>query len=375
MAVPSSGQLREYADIGVELGVAQSNVSLRGMSQTAGFSAPDAMSEFYGYSSMTPTDHYDTISYTGNGVDPTNITGLSFKPSIVFISTVNINGWPKYWFYEKDLNSIWKLETTGRNPAQNASTDDEMRSFNSNGFTVGDDTQVNSNGLPYVAYCFRAGSSFVTNSNGSISSYVSANTAAGFSIARYTGTAVAGSVGHGLDSTPDLIITKSEQRSEWWGVQTSISGVWQYGATRGDLASTEVSKDGTNTVTSANSSSFSIGTHADINLNSYGYVSYCFHNVNGYQKVGTYVGNGVSRNIDTGFQARFIWIKSGAKTGDSVGDWHMFSSEIGFNLINLTNNNNWVNSSIVISNSSGFRLNNGSSLNESGKTFLYLAIA
>jgi hypothetical protein len=250
-----------------------------------------------------------------------------------------------------------------------------MRSFNSNGFTVGDDSQVNANGNPYIAYCFRAGSSFVANYNGSISSYVSANTAAGFSITRWNGTSVAGSVGHGLDSTPDLIMIKSEQRSDSWSVQTSISGVWQYGVTRGDLSTTEVSVAGTNTVTSANSSSFSLLNNNDVNRNTYDYVAYCFHNVAGYQKVGTYVGNGVSRNIDTGFQARFIWIKSGAKTGDSTGSWHLFSSEIGFNLINITENNNWVNYSIVTSISTGFRLNDGPSLNESGKTFLYLAIA
>ena len=63
MAVPSSGQLREYADIGVELGVAQSNVSLRGMSAIAGFSTPDAMSEFYGYSGCTT----DTLQIFGDG--------------------------------------------------------------------------------------------------------------------------------------------------------------------------------------------------------------------------------------------------------------------------------------------------------------------
>ena len=62
MAVPSSGQLREYADIGVELGVAQSNVSLRGMSNTAGFSSPDAMSEFYGYSAATIFDDLDPFN-------------------------------------------------------------------------------------------------------------------------------------------------------------------------------------------------------------------------------------------------------------------------------------------------------------------------
>ena len=104
MAVPSSGQLREYADIGVELGVAQTNVSLRGMSQTAGFSAPDAMSEFYGYSSGTQNtldilgDGSCIATYTQNntgndlsGNYNANVVGASYIPSI-FDTSQDLNG-------------------------------------------------------------------------------------------------------------------------------------------------------------------------------------------------------------------------------------------------------------------------------------------
>ena len=115
MAVPSSGQLREYADIGVEIGVAQSNVSLRGMSQTAGFSSPDAMSEFYGYSSSTvgqldilgdgsciaafnlDNNLNNLAGGAGTGVDFTYQTGLSnqsAKGDTNYSASIILNGVP-----------------------------------------------------------------------------------------------------------------------------------------------------------------------------------------------------------------------------------------------------------------------------------------
>ena len=321
MAVPSSGQLREYADIGVELGVAQSNVSLRGMSQTAGFSAPDAMSEFYGYSAVTPTDNFKSLVYIGDGLEPSAKTGLNFQPSFVWV-TARLAGYPNYLFYRQDPTSIWKLGSYQNNAPTNAATDDEMLSFDSNGFTTGNDAQTNQNGVQFSSWSWNAGT-FASNFNGSITSYLSANPNGGFSIVRHAATGASGTIGHGLNSAPKLILSKSEGSAQAWNAQCGVTGSFEYGVRAGSFSSNSSGSSVTNAITSANSTVFGVGNNATVN-GSGNFVHFCFADVTGYQKIDKYIGTGANQSITTGFPVKWLMIKSGTAAGDAVGNWHVF---------------------------------------------------
>jgi len=93
-----------------------------------------------------------------------------------------------------------------------------LSSFNSNGFTAGNDVSTNGSGETFVGWQWNAGGSTVTNTSGSISAQVRANATAGFSVVTYTGTGSTGTVGHGLGVAPKMIISKNRLAAEEWRV-------------------------------------------------------------------------------------------------------------------------------------------------------------
>ena len=166
----------------------------------------------------------------------------------------------------------------------------ELTSFDSDGFTLGNATQVNDNAGPntYVSWNWLAGGTAVSNSDGTITSSVSANTKAGFSIVSYTGTGSAATVGHGL-STPELYIVKSRSLATSWvtyhknAASSPEDGYLVLNGTD-KFFDTITWND-----TAPTSSVFSLGpTGYSSNNSGATYIAYCFHSVEGYSKIGSY---------------------------------------------------------------------------------------
>ena len=216
-----------------------------------------------------------------------------------------------------------------------------------------------------------------SNSDGSITSSVSANQDAGFSIGTFTGTGSAGTLGHGLSSAPEGIILKSRGSTANWlvfhkNITNSPTHIMFLDATN---ASTDQSRFND---TNPTSSVFSVGPNNAENQSGIGYVFYCFHGVEGYSKFGGYTGNGSSDGtfVFTGFRPAWVMVKRDSATEN----WRMQDSKrLGYNPegkelyadLNLAEASN---SFDMVSN--GFKIRNTSNgYNASGSTYIYFAFA
>jgi len=262
-----------------------------------------------------PTVHMNTVTYAGTGASQTIAVG--FQPDLVWAKCRNTA--VSYVLYDS-------VRGTGRLESNNANaegTRDGFAGFDSNGFDVDDDGGGGGinypSGRTYVAWNWKAGGTAVSNTDGTITSSVSANTTAGFSIVSYAGSGSAGdTVGHGLSQTPDLIIIKNRSGITNWVVNSpSIDSTFTKWAMKLDI-SQAISTDSTiwnNTAPGA--SVFTLGTAGESNRNNPdNYMAYCFHSVEGYSKIGKYKGNGNADGtfIYTGFRPAFIIVKNTAQT-------------------------------------------------------------
>jgi hypothetical protein len=196
--------------------------------------------------------------------------------------------------------------------AETASTGNRVSAVNSDGFQIaGNAPNLNASTYTYVAWNWKAGGTAVTNTAGSITSTVSANPSAGFSIVTYTGTGANATVGHGLGVAPRMIIVKCRNGVTNWPVyHASLSG-----GANDYLILDATNAKATNVVvwnnTSPTSTVFSVGTDTFINGASNTYVSYCWTEVPGYSKFGSYVGNGSTDGpfVYCGFRPNFVMTK------------------------------------------------------------------
>jgi hypothetical protein len=214
------------------------------------------------------------------------------------------------------------LQLASNSTGSDQSTTDGITSFNSNGFSLGAGTQQyssNTNSQTYVAWQWDAGTSTVTNTSGTISSQVRANTSAGFSVVTYTGTGSASdTVGHGLGLAPAMVITKRRNGSGNWMVKHQSLASSHNLLLEETLASTNVttsfSSGGIANLSSSTTFGFlngTAGTPNNANTSGATYVAYCFSEVAGYSRFGSFTGNGSSDNafIYTGFRPRYVLIK------------------------------------------------------------------
>ena len=246
-----------------------------------------------------------------------------------------------------------------------------LTSFNADSFSLGAYDGRTNELVDYVAWCWKAGGAAVSNTDGTITSQVSANQDAGFSIVEWSADGSSnGQVGHGLSATPELVITKSLSSSGWWILTTAIDGSLDY--LRLDTTAAKVNTSGL--------------TISSTTITNWGYasedvVAYCFHSVSGYQKVGSYTGTGASGNsVTTGFQPRFLMIKSSS----NAEPW--FILDAARDTSNPRDNRLMADSSAaeddgsvhtVNFDSNGFTANGtvANGTNGSGVTYIYLAIA
>jgi len=331
----------------------------------------------------TGTDHFSPVIYTGNGGTQA-VTGVGFKPDFI---------WNKNRDESHDHNATDSNRGVqkGLNPNTSAVEGNQapfgVTSFDTDGFTVADNSgggaSVNGNGYDYVAWCWKAnGGSTSSNVNGSITSTVQANTTAGFSIVTYTGNnASSATIGHGLDSAPQLIFVKARNHNSGWPTLFNDGSYSNYG-----IRLNQSGVDTNNATvffnnTAPTNSVFSVGSADEVN-DGYNYVAYCWHSVAGYSKVGSYTGTGnIGLTESLGFQARFIMVKKVAPSGDR---WLMADTSRHA----ATNNDAFLDATSTLSErdfnctngitftSSGFTVNTtDGSFNTSGGTYIYLAFA
>ena len=334
--------------------------------------------------SVVNTENFAPKLYSGNGTSATSIntiTGLGFQPDLVWIKNRdNANS----HFLTDSVRGAGNYLLSDSTNAEDSTS--RFNSFNSDGFTVSTDTNLlNNSSYDYVAWCFKGGGAAVSNTDGSITSTVSANQDAGFSIVKYSGQSGTQTIGHGLDSAPEMIFIKT--------INASNSNDWTvYNISLGnnkriylDETSASVSTGAFNN-TSPTSDVFSVGNgYLELNYAGSDYIAYCFHSVDGYQKVGSYTGNATSGNVvTTGFRPRFVIIKGVSGTSaatnwtmvDSVRDTGTVIDKIIYaNLSNAETDFN--NARAVEFTDTGFELYSTGSddLNDSSTTYIYLAIA
>ena len=252
-------------------------------------------------------------------------------------------------------------------------------SFNNGSYTTGSDDWAT--GVTIVDWIWAANGSGVTNTAGSITSTVSANTTSGFSVVTYTGTGSAATVGHGLGVAPSMIICKGRSvGGNYWQTQHSALG-----ATKALFLNTTDAAF-TNAAywnnTAPTSTVFSLGGNTDANGNGTTYVAYCFAPIAGYSAFGSYTGNGSADGpfVYCGFRPAYVMIKATGGTGLNWGVW-----DVARNTYNLEQLSLYANSSTAEINatdlsfdgvSNGFKVRGTSNgINQSGLTFIFMAFA
>jgi hypothetical protein len=257
-----------------------------------------------------------------------------------------------------------------------------LTAFTADGFSLGDRFETNNNGSSFVAWAWDAGSSTVTNTQGSISSQVRANASAGFSVVTYTGTGANATVGHALGVAPGMVIVKRRNSTGNWQVRhtsIAVANSIQLNLTNAAASATTVWNS-----TAPSSTVFSIGTDATVNANTATYVAYCFAPVAGYSSFGSYTGNGSTDGpfVYTGFRPRWVMVKNSS----SSGDWNIWDSARDIdNVIDLRLRANTSESETSLTNafnnadflSNGFKVRGSAGLdtNTNGNTYVYIAFA
>ena len=328
---------------------------------------------------------FNTVLYTGNG-GTQSITSLDFQPDLVWIKSRDNANFEHAIFDSVRGAGTSKVLSSNTTNAEGWTIAAPMTSFDSNGFTVeprsdgNANNLVNKSGEALVAWCWKASNESTINNNGSIPSVVSANPAAGFSVVSYTGTGSVGSIGHGLSSAPELIIMKNRDGTNGWVVRSSALGNG-YLLLNSSSAYSSTAFWGTPT-----DSVFSITSNSSGTLLNNKHIAYCFHSVDGYQKVGSYSGTGLTGNvINVGFKPQFILLKN-TSSGTNGDGWFMFdTTRSGSDVINVNLQANTPDAesgpyayTITVSDN-GFEptgsFANFTGTNASGNTYIYLAIA
>jgi len=331
-----------------------------------------------------PSEHFNTVPYAGDSVTPTTKTGVGFQPDFVWIRNRTQPGYSALYDSVRGAG-LGKALASEMTSAEGIGEDyGYVSSFASDGFglTVGVtayDT-VNRSGSNYVAWNWLAGGAGSLNEVGSIDSTVSANTTAGFSIVSYTGTGSVATIGHGLGSVPKMILVKNRDAADAWQVYHSAntaSPETDY-LVLNTTAATADSATRWNDTTPT-SSLFTIGTGVEVNTSSEDYIAYCFADVKGYSKFGSYIGNGNADGtfVNTGFKPAWVMIKMSSSTSN----WTILDNlREGYNVDNdplYANTSSAEGTTDLIDIlSNGFKLRSSdASINTSGGTYIYMAFA
>ena len=324
--------------------------------------------------------HFQIALYTGNGGTQsiTNDGNSNLKPDFMWIKDRSASNDHK--LQDSTRGSTYTIESNTNTAQYNDTT--AITSFNTDGFTTGNNGNTNTNSNNYVGWQWKAnGGTTASNSSGNITSTVQANTTAGFSIVKYTGNGSSNqTVGHSLGVTPDCLI--------WKNYDTDTSGwnwkIWHKALTGTNIivlnsANGEASSNG-DVDALPTSTLFTVGTNGSTNGNTYDIICYAFNSIQGYSKFGKYTGNGNADGtfVYTGFKPAFVI----QKQINVNGEWWMMKdfkrepfNQVDKNLYpNQSNNEVDTNGIDLLSN--GFKCRtSGAGSNGDGAIYMYMAFA
>jgi hypothetical protein len=268
-------------------------------------------------------DYFNTVLYTGNASPATHTIG--FRPNWVWGKKRGTNAQNHWWI--NDVVNINKWLSSDGDGGEGSEANGTT--FNATSFTTANNDLFVNNNSPYVVWAWKGNGTgtAVSNSDGSIASTVSANTAAGFSVIAYTGNnGSSATIGHGLGAVPQMIIIKSRDNSRNWTVYHEETGNTKFLT----LNATNAAETASNRFndTSPNSTVFTIGTSDNVNA-SENYIAWCFAEVDGYSKIGSYIGNGNNDGtfVYLGFRPAFIMIKRAVGGTGVYSSWAIYDNK------------------------------------------------
>ena len=332
-------------------------------------------------SNSLATQFFNIKLYTGNGSAGNAQSGLGFQPDFLWFKSRSAAR--SHGLFNAVMTRTFGLASESNTSEYTSIAGRDLASFDSDGFTVGvpeNFGSTNTSGDSIVAWAWKANGTGASNSAGSITSTVSANTTSGFSVVTYTGTGANATVGHGLGVAPSMIISKSR-------TSTGSDGNWpvyhkSLGATDYLILNTTAATAaniGAYNNTSPTSSVFSVGTFTGTNGSALGIIAYCFAPIAGYSAFGSYTGNGSADGpfVFTGMRPAYVMIKRSS----AVADWYVLDVVRNtYNAANLNLYPNLSNAEATFSAldilSNGFKIRNSDNdFNASGGTYIYMAFA
>ena len=336
---------------------------------------------------ISPQKFFNIVLYTGDDASSQSITGVGFQPDWIWVKRRSHSS--NHFLVDVVRGATKYLDSSATDTETTDNT--VVKSLDKDGFTVGGYDGINGGSKTFVAWCWKAGGTAVTNNDGSGTSQVSVNDTAGFSIVSYTGNStgsgVTQTIGHGLGVTPELIIFKSRSFSSGDAHFATYHHEVTDASTDYMVLDTTEARVQTDTAymnqTLPTSTVFSLGYNFTTNKSGETYIAYCFKSIPGYSKFGKYTGNENSEGpfVDCGFRPAWVLVK-----GESfAGNWNLFDNKRpGINVTNdrlfpnLTDaetDGSPTNNQIDIL-SNGFKLR-GSNVdtNSSGDTYIYIAFA
>jgi hypothetical protein len=338
----------------------------------------------------SPQDYFSTVLYSGNGVDGRSVTGVGFQPDFTWVKVRNAAGRHVLGDVVRGDDAALFTDVTDAE----ATTGSRIITRIPDGFTVSDGGNVNQSGETYVAWNWKANGSGVSNTDGSITSTVSANTDAGFSIVTYTGTRSSDAgetgtpttIGHGLGKTPAMVITKARESTAnaRWNVwhqgyqpdQTYLNyQLWLNESSTPNNAGWQRTDTGFSTTT------FCPARYSWDDVSGIDYVAYVFAEIEGFSKCGIYTGNGSTDGafVYTGFRPAFVLIKgiSSAEHWDIPifpNDYNGTVYTLSPNLSNAERGMDQNPAIDYLSNGFKFKTSDGN-YNTNGYSYIYIAFA
>jgi len=317
----------------------------------------------------TVINSFNTVVYTGNGGTQA-ISTVGFKPDLVWIK--ERNGTDRHVLIDSIRGTNSQISSNSN--AAETTYSSNFTSFDSNGFTLGSASESNGNNDLYVAWNWKGSGITDTNTDGTITSSVSANKEAGFSVVEYTGTGSTATVGHGLGKPAELILVKVTSASASWAVYSEPTGISKYlelnsGGGTSNYSNYWGSVAPTNSV-------FGV-VNGNFNNNSSGatLIAYCFTSIPGYSRVGSYAGSNSPQTVITGFAPGFVLIKTTSSEWWNIVDDKRNGTQTQRVFANETNAESVASNDVILT-SNGFTVVGGNgSLNTSGQDFIFLAIA
>ena len=316
------------------------------------------------------TDNFNTVTFNGTG--QSSVTGVGFTPDMfIHKNRGNTQSWGVIDVVRGNGNYL------GTNSTNAQLSDVGNYGIATDGYTFSNNDQFYNSGS-MVYWNWKAGGTGSSNSDGSITSTVSANQTAGFSIVSWTGSNANATIGHGLGVVPKMIIFKNRATATSWMVYNATQGATKFLR----LNTTDAVGTGSTPFndTAPTSSVFSVGANGDTNGSSQAMIAYCFAEKTGYSKFGSYTGNGNADGtfVYTGFKPAFVMVKQSSGTGfwtiidnkrpefNPASKWlYPNNSDAEYNASSYP----------VDFLSNGFKnKSTGSYFNSSGSTYIYMAI-